>query len=84
MPTGARGLADRAQFAAKTPLAIVLEGVSARWQMNVIQVLATPASTKVAVEGYGTIDAAGFSLSPDQARRLAAQITELLGPERAG
>jgi hypothetical protein len=72
---------DPEQGAGRTPLAIVLEGVSAQWQINVIQVLAAPASTPVAVEGHGTVNATGFSLSRDQARRLAAQILELLGRE---
>ncbi|HEY7338350.1 MAG TPA: hypothetical protein VH639_25920 [Bryobacteraceae bacterium] len=77
---------ERERCAGRTPLAIVVEGVSAQWQINVIQVLAAPASTPVAVEGYGIVNAAGFSLSPDQARRLAAQILELLGrePEEIG
>jgi hypothetical protein len=65
----------------KIPLAIVLEGVSPEWQRNVLQVLAAPASAKVTLEGRGIIDAMAFSLSPDQARRLATQITELLGPQ---
>jgi hypothetical protein len=61
--------------------AVVLDGVSERWQMNVLQVLACPTRAKVTVEGCGTIDAPAILLTPAQARHLATQITEILGPE---
>jgi hypothetical protein len=67
----------------KVPFAIVLEGVSARWQINVLQVLAAPANAQVAVEGHRTIDATAFLLSQDRARHLATQIIEILGSENA-
>jgi hypothetical protein len=65
----------------KIPLAIVLEGVSEKWQMNVLQVLATPTSANVVLEGRGPIDAIAFVLSQAQARHLATLITELLGSD---
>ena len=68
----------------RIPLAIVLEGVRGDWQANVLQVLARPGSAEVTVEGHGVVQATAFSPSPDQARHLATQITELLGGERAG
>jgi hypothetical protein len=61
--------------------AVVLDGVSERWQMNVLQILASPTRAKVTVEGRGTIDAPALVLTPTQARHLATQITEILGPE---
>jgi len=69
----------RSQKDPEVPLAIVLEGVSEKWQMNVVQILGRPTAATVKVDGYGTIAAAAFLLSPEQARHLAAQITELLG-----
>jgi len=71
----------RADNGSGVPLAIVLEGVSETWQMNVVQALGSPAIATVEVDGYGTIAATAFRLSPEQARHLATQITELLGPE---
>jgi len=68
------------RLAGKVLLAVVLEGVSAKWQMNVLQVLATPTSVRVPVEGHGIIEPVAFIISQDQARRLATQIVELLGP----
>jgi hypothetical protein len=67
----------------KTPqqLALVLEGVSTKWQANVLQLLATPTSVNVAIDGHGVINPTAFVLSKEQARQLAAQIIELLGPE---
>lgn len=65
-----------------TALAVVLQNVSEKWQMNVLQIRGRPTRVKVVVDGYGTIDAPAISLTPNQARRLATRITELLGPER--
>jgi hypothetical protein len=62
-------------------LAIVLEGVSEKWGMNVLQILGRPTCAMVEVEGYGTIEAPAILLSQSQARHLATQIIELLGPE---
>jgi len=70
-----------ARLAGKVPLAVVLEGVSPKWQMNILQVLATPTSAPTTVEGHGIVQPLAFRISPDQARHLATQITELLGPE---
>jgi hypothetical protein len=64
------------------PLAIVLEGVSERWGMNVLQILGRTTSAEVTVEGHGTVETPAIALSPAQARHLAAQIIELLGRER--
>jgi len=66
----------------KALLAVILEGVSAKWQMNVLQVLATPTTVRVTVDGHGTVDPIAYSITQDQARHLATQITEILGPER--
>jgi hypothetical protein len=65
----------------RIPVAVVLEGVPDEWQKNVLQVLASPTTAEVTVEGCGTIDAVAFRLTQEQARHLATQITELLGPE---
>jgi len=67
----------------ETALAIVLEGAPERWQTNVLQIRGSPVRVNVELDGHGTIDAPAISLSPQQARRLAAQITEILGPEKA-
>jgi hypothetical protein len=67
---------------ATTALAIILEGVSDQWQMNVLQIRGCPTRVKVVVDGYGTVDAPAISLTADQVRHLATQITEILGPER--
>ncbi len=67
------------QEALETKLAIVLEGVSENWQMNILQIRGCPTRVKVTLEGYGTVDAAAISLSPNQARHLATQIIEILG-----
>jgi hypothetical protein len=61
--------------------AILLEGISEKWQMNVLQILGRPALARVKLDGYGTIDAPAILLTQSQARHLAAQIIELLGPE---
>src|SRR5215471_1329699 len=77
-------MTDPDQLSAETlpvALAIVLEGVPERWQMNVLQILAQRTSTKVSVDGFGTIEAPAIVLTQDQARHLATQITEILGPE---
>jgi len=63
------------------PLAILLDGVSGKWGMNVLQILGRPATAKVELDGHGTIFAPAILLSQSQARHLAAQIIELLGPE---
>jgi hypothetical protein len=65
-----------------TALAVVLEGVSEKWQMNVLQIRGCPTRVKVILDGVGTVDAPPISLTPHQARHLATQITEILGPER--
>jgi len=70
--------------ASDTALAIVLEGVSEKWQMNVLQVRGCPTRVKVMVEGYGVVDAPAIALTQDQARHLATQISEILGLERSG
>jgi hypothetical protein len=59
-----------------TALAIVLEGVPERWQMNVLQIRGCPTHVNVELDGYGMIDAPAISLTPRQARRLATQITD--------
>jgi hypothetical protein len=64
------------------PLAILLEGVPEKWGMNVLQILGRQTSVQVQLDGYGTIEAPGILLSIRQARRLAAQIVELIGSER--
>ena len=64
-------------------LAIVLEGVPERWQMNMLQILALRTSALVRVDGFGMIEAPAIVLTQDQARHLATQITEILGPEIA-
>jgi uncharacterized metal-binding protein len=71
------------ESASDTALAIVLEGVSEKWQMNVLQIRGCPTRVKVMVDGYGAVDAPAIALTPDQARRLATQITEILGLERS-
>jgi len=60
-------------------LAIVLEGVNDRFQMNVLQLLARRTSIRVTVDGYGTVEPTAYVITRDQARHLATQITELLG-----
>ena len=74
-----------AQSSSKTTpefkLAILLEGPSEKWQMNVLQILGRPTSAKVELEGRGTIEAPAILLSQTQARHLATQIIEILGPE---
>jgi hypothetical protein len=62
-------------------LAILLDGITEKWQMNVLQILGRPGSAKVEVDGHGTIEAPAILLSQTQARHLATQIIELLGPE---
>ena len=65
-------------------LAIILDGVSEQWQMNVLQISGCCSSIKVSLEGYGIIEAPAIRLTQFQARHLATQITELLGPETVG
>jgi hypothetical protein len=62
-------------------LAIVLDGVSEKWQMNVLQVRGCSTSIKVNVDGFGLIEAPAILLKVEQARHLATQIIEILGPE---
>ena len=52
--------------------------------MNVLQILGCQTVAKVEVDGHGTIDAPAILLSQIQARHLATQIIELLGPENQG
>ena len=63
------------------PLAILLEGISEKWGMHVLQILGRPTSAKVEVDGHGRIDTPAILLSQSRARYLATQIIELLGPE---
>ena len=70
-----------AKNTAEVPLAIILEGISEKWEMNVLQILGRPISARVEVDGHGTIDTPAILLSQSQARHLATQIIELLGPE---
>jgi hypothetical protein len=69
----------RPEEGADTALAIVLEGVSEEWQMNVLQIRGCPTRVTVTLGGYGTVDAPAIRLRPAQARHLAAQIMEILG-----
>jgi hypothetical protein len=69
---------------AEVQLAVLLEGVSEKWGMNVLQILGRPASATVEVDGHGTILAPAIVLSQSQVRHLATQIIELLGPEYQG
>jgi len=64
------------------PLAILLEGVSENWGMNVLQILGHPTLARVVIDGHGTVEAPAIRLSREQARHLATQIVELLGMER--
>ena len=52
------------------PLAILLEGISEKWGMNVLQILGRPTSAKVEVDGHGGIDTPAILLSQSQARHL--------------
>lgn len=70
--------ATERELVATTPFAIVLEGITARWQINVIQLPGALTRTKVALDGYGEVDATALVLSQDAARCLAAEIIELL------
>ncbi len=78
MKTVQASAAKPEELVATTPFAIVLEGITARWQINVIQLPGALTRTKVALDGYGEIDSTALVLSKDQARRLAAEINELL------
>ena len=73
----------RSEKGLDTAVAIVLEGVSEEWQMNVLQIRGRSTRVKVALDGYGTLDAPAISLTANQARHLAAQIIEILGRESA-
>jgi len=61
-----------------TPVAIVLEGITTKWQTHIIQIPGELTSAKVAVDGYGEIDATALVLRKTQARHLVAEINELL------
>ena len=74
-------LASRSEEVCDSALAIVLEGVSEEWQMNVLPIRGSPTQIDVTLDGFGTINVPAISLTPGQARRLAAQIIETLGPE---
>jgi hypothetical protein len=63
------------------PFAILLQGVSEKWQKNVLQIRGSSSRVAVHVDGCGTIRVPAICLSPEQARHLATQITEILGPE---
>jgi len=63
------------------PLAIVVDGASDKWQSNVLEILGRLALVAVTVEAHGTIDVPTIILRQDQARHLATQIIEILGPE---
>jgi hypothetical protein len=65
--------------AGKVPLALILEGVSTRWQMNILQLLGEPSAVQVAVYGHDDVHPVAYRISLDQARHLATQLTELLG-----
>ena len=71
----------RSEQGLDTALAIVLEGVSEQWQMNVLQIRGRSTRVKVALDGYGTLDAPAISLTANQAHHLATQIMEILGRE---
>ena len=73
----------RSEEGLDTAFAIVLEGVSEKWQMNVLQIRGCPTRVKVTLDGYGTVDSPAISLTANQARRLAIQIMEILGRESA-
>jgi hypothetical protein len=62
-------------------IAIVLYEISEQWQRNILQVLGRTTVASVNVDGLGAIAAPAIHLSKEQARHLATQITEILGPE---
>ena len=63
--------------------AIVLRGVSEKWQKNLLQVRGCPTTARVEIDGYGLVEAPAILLTQDQARHLATQIIEILGSENA-
>lgn len=65
-----------------TALAIVLEGVSEQWQMNVVPIRGCSTRVQVTLEGLGTVDAPAIYLTQNQARDLATRIIEILGHEK--
>jgi hypothetical protein len=71
-------LPDRPGESADVRIAIVLDGVSDKWQTNILPVLGQQTVATLNVEGRGEIDAPAIRLSREQARHLATQITELL------
>jgi len=71
----------RHEFTEVTPVAVVVDGVSKSWDQNVVQVMAAPGCVHVAVAGHGVVTASALRLSRDQARRLAAEIAQLLSTE---
>jgi hypothetical protein len=77
----AKNSSGRHEFSETAPIAVVVEGVSEEWDQNVLQVMATPGRVHVDIAGRGTVTATAFRLSRDQARRLAVEITQILGSE---
>jgi len=71
----------RREFNETAPLAVVVDGVSEKWNRNVLQIMAAPGRVHVEVAGHGVVTAPAFRLSRNQARRLAAEITHLLDAE---
>ena len=71
----------RHEFTEAALVAVVVDGVPEEWEQNVVQVMAAQGRVHVDIAGRGTVTAAAFRLSRDQARRLAVEITELLGSE---
>jgi hypothetical protein len=65
--------------AADYRFAIVVEGVSERWQMNVIQIRGHATRVTVELDGYGAISAPAVSLTRNQALHLARHIIDLVG-----
>jgi hypothetical protein len=61
------------------PMAVVVDGISERWGMNVLQILACPSSAQITIEGHGAVSAPALVLSKRQARDLARRILEMLG-----
>jgi len=62
----------RSEKAADAALAIVLEGVSAKWQMNVLHVRGCPTIVKVRVDGKAIVEAPPRSRSR-QTKRATSQ-----------
>lgn len=69
----------QSESAAGYRFAIVVEGVSEKWQMNVIQIRGNATLVTVELDGYGAISAPAVSLTRKQALHLARQIIDLVG-----